>query len=522
MILPAIPLNLGTFIILSGLFSLTGFQFGKCYTARYSRLSFSLLFGFIASFATMALITAIGFIPDDWSANRLTWPGGLFYGYKLYSGETGPSNGYFYPPLGAWFYLPAAGMGILLRSPAAALLIGWMMSMMCMISPILLLLYRLGRNDEKLVPTRLLTLLIATCIILSSPQLRYVATMIHVDAPTLLFLGLAVVLLLPINFNRNSASRIRFFAAGCCVALSAFSKQSVWPLLPGIIVTAVILNNRKAGLCMLFSALITGAACFLVMICLENGSEAFRMIWLLPLHQLIVTKALFALKLLLRVNLPIFALIGLTLFGMKIYPHAVEPPLKKCFSALLLMSLWMVPFAILTRMRLGADWNHLAIPSYLALLGCVTLLPTLLSRLFNVFPIYSSLSIISGITALIALPITPYLARSCGWYLWIHNSHQQAFSYEAKWPQKAYFPWQVFSMLIAEGKLYHLDDCLRYEVGAGWYRSEDSIEKYLPQAPFRIAIRPFGAESYLVQKKRYELTDPDPFLENWKVYQKKH
>jgi hypothetical protein len=75
-------------------------------------------------------------------------------------------------------------------------------------------------------------------------------------------------------------------------------------------------------------------------------------------------------------------------------------------------------------------------------------------------------------------------------------------------------------MLIAEGKLYHLDDCLRYESAAGWKRSESSLKKYLPEEPFQIALRPLGAPSFIAQEFHYTKTPPSPLLKNWEFFQK--
>jgi len=49
-----------------------------------------LLLSALSVFAMLGLLTGIGFIPDDWSATRLTWSAGLLRGYSLYPRENGP------------------------------------------------------------------------------------------------------------------------------------------------------------------------------------------------------------------------------------------------------------------------------------------------------------------------------------------------------------------------------------------------------------------------------------------------
>jgi len=509
-------MNLATFSALAGVFGLMGYRTRILQRPDFRRLASAVYFALTAAFASMAIITAIGYIPDDWSANRLTWSGGLFYGYPLYPGENGPSNGFFYPPAGAWFYLPASGLGILLRSPIAGLAMGWCMSLACLLTPIILLLHLLNRHHRNRHSEGLLALATAVCIIFSCPPLRYVATMVHVDAPALLFLGISLVLVLTVS---PSGMR-RFQFSGACLVLSAFSKQSVWPLLPLIIAVVIMFHGRPA----IFHLLISAMLCFLflmvVTLASENGLEAFRMIWKLPSHQITITSVSSALRQFFICGLPVCGLIGILLLTKYLCSSRIDYEIRQSSLLFFILALLMIPFAIFTRLRIGADSNHLAIPFYLALLGCMTILPSRLTNLLQAPSLIPSSIFSSGIALLLAASLTPYLSQCCGWYLWSHNPHKEALKYEFSQRKRTYFPWQIYSMLIAEGKLYHMDDCLRYEVSAGWKRSEASLRKYFPEEPFQIAIRPFGAPSYTVQEENYKRMASEPSLKNWEIYRK--
>jgi hypothetical protein len=511
--------NVKIFFALAAVCSVIGYRFGKCYQIDFQRVLFSLLFGVTTTCAVMAIITAIGYIPDDWSANRLTWSGGLFYGYPLYPGEKGPSNGFFYPPLGAWFYLPSAGLGILLRSPTVGLVIGWCMSLGCVFTPIAFLAYLIRKYHNVSLMATFLSLTIAISIVFASQPLRYVATMIHVDAPSLLFLGLSIILALPLGSIAGKFALRRFQWAGCCISLAAFSKQSVWPLLPLIIVSIAILHGHHNAINAIKYAIISSLVLLTLMLLFENGSEAFRMICQLPSHQLIATSALAAIKQFSLSSIPFFTLM-MILFAGAICKCPLDPMLKKSAAVFFLFAFWMIPFAIMTRMRIGADSNHLAIPLFLALLGVMTLLPPMLSDLFHSQVTFVAALISLGISVLLVVSLTPYLEQYCGWFLWSHNSQEQALYYELSHNKRAYFPWQIYSMLLAEGKLYHLDDCLRYEASAGWKRSDDSYRRFLPDEPFLIAIRPFGARSYVAQEEGYHEVAPSPSLQGWNIYQR--
>ncbi len=394
------------------------------------------------------------------------------------------------------------------------------MSMACIFTPIVLLIHRLNQKATLRHAEVFLTLSLAAGLIFSCPPLRYVATMIHVDSPALLFLGLSIVMILPINSDKKPLVFEKLQWAGCFLSLAMFSKQSVWPIMPLIIASVMQQQGLKAGIRFLASALLTLLLALGIMFSLENGSESFRMIWQLPTHQSVVTPAIFAARQLLLAALPLLILLGILVVFLFFRPEPLDVSVKKSAYLLLLMALWMAPFAIVTRMRMGADVNHLALPCYLTLLGALTLVPSMMSCLFNSESITSPFLFSLLGTALLATALSPYLSQSCGWYLWSHNSHQQALCYEENHLPRTYFPWQIYSMLIAEGKLYHLDDCLRYESAAGWKRSTDSLRKYFPEEPFQIALRPFGAPSFIAQEFHYRKISSSPFLKNWELFQK--
>lgn len=183
-----------------------------------------------------------------------------------------------------------------------------------------------------------------------------------------------------------------------------------------------------------------------------------------------------------------------------------------------LITLWMIPFAILTRTKLGADSNHLALPLFCILMTMAPLLSkiadgAIFTSKLSMLGIFYSLSLL----LLTGLSLQSYLATNCGWYLWTHNSQQQAMERLHHPHEGLYLPWQILPMLISDGRLYHLDDCLRYENGMGWRRSSTSLSRFLPNPLTEIAIRPFGAPSYLADDASSNKTDLDPMLPGWTI-----
>lgn len=465
----------------------------------------------LLSIAILALMTALGFLPDDWSANRLTWPAGLLRGYPLYAGENGPSNGFFYPPLGAWFYLPAAFASLQCQAPWLGQLLGWCISMACVLLPLFLAVHSSRASSTT---ARLLSGLLLFCLVLASPPLRYVATMIHVDAPALLFIGFSYYF-----FSDNTPLNVaRATIMGALLALACWTKQSAWPLVPLLLAGILLIFGWRMASRALLGA---GVTVLLVLGCavlVESPAEMIRMSWSLPLQQASVTPVSTVLLMFLRQSWPVLLLsllLGVYVFRNRNLFFKATP---RCLIAKLIIAAGMIPFSILTRTKLGADSNHLALPLFCILMTAAPFLPKvadreLVRRKVSLVGIFSSLALL--LTPAVALQ--PYLATNCGWYLWTHNSQQQAMERLRQPHEGLYLPWQILPMLIADGKLYHMDDCLRYEQGMSWKRSVESLIRFLPQSCSDIAIRPFGAPSFLAKPGRGEPSH-DTLLPDWTIF----
>jgi hypothetical protein len=321
-------------------------------------------------------------------------------------------------------------------------------------------------------------------------------------------------------FDDSLPSRsVHAFALGTLLALAAWTKQSSWPLIPALLAGVYFLSDWRTTSNALIGASLTSLFILLLSVVLENPYEMMRMALILPLHQVSATSIFSVILLFLKESWPV--LILMTAHVVEIYHYRDFPPKsgRKYFFAKFLIALWMIPFAILTRTKLGADSNHLALPLFCILMTIATLLPGLADRI-----IFSQGGASPGILASLALllltglALKPYLSTYCGWYLWNHNSQQQAMERLRHPHNGLYLPWQILPMLIVDGRLYHIDDCLRYENGMGWYRTHDSMARFLPYPLTSIAIRPFGAPSYLANQLLSRVNN-DPLLPGWSIFQ---
>jgi hypothetical protein len=528
---PTIPINFLTFLLLSLFWGGVSLAF-TWKTGDRSREFWVLhvLTGFFGGLASLGLLTAISFIPDDWSACRLSWSGGILCGYNLYSGEAGPANGFFYPPVGAWFYILPAAFGLLFKSAQISLFIGWLMSLLCMLLPIFFLLRRAKNSSPSSMSASvaLPCFFVGLGFILALPQLRYFATMVHVDSPSAFFLGISIVLILPLCNSKNYRSKL-FFASGSLFSLAAMTKQSVWPVVPVLGIGLLLFYGWKNTLKFALAGI---ATLILVAVCLlisgENFYQAYKMIWHWPMRQASITPVWECLRQLWLLNIPLLAASVVLIFILIWRKIRIERKFLKSILFLLALGAWLVPFSILTRTKIGADTNHLALPSFFILMALILLLYQILSfEILNKNAFLSSTLTALPLLIVLVCAFNPYFKTYCGWYLWCNNSHSQALKYEmhnqsTEAHSRFYFPWQIFSTLIATGKLYHIDDCLRYEESAGWKRPKESFYAFLPPQPFQIATRQFGAPSYICEKLGMQKIVPEStysnYFPNWAIF----
>jgi hypothetical protein len=510
---PTIPINFVTFLILSLFWGGVSFVFQRNKQDN-SKQNWALhgLTGILASLASMLLLTAIGFIPDDWSANRIAVPLSLLYGYPLYSNlNLDPSNCNFYLPLGFLGYMPAAYLGYLFKSPTACLLFGWITTLAFYFIPFILLLYRLKINKEYKAILGLI--IIVTTFSISA--LRYVATMIHVDALGVFLLGSAVVILLPLH-EKDFRSNFAFACAGVLLGLSFFIKQTFWPA-SIIIISLALIFYRKTAYYLIFSLIIT----FLLVLILLFLSIDTKLVWLYAFKSSSSVPASMHLTQSLGVFLsscwPLLltsVLLGIILFPLK---HRISS--NADLIILFILSAINIPLSVYTFTKTGADVNHFVIPLYFLIMACICILSKIILNplIKNHLKVFI---LITGFMFNTTLLIN-YLKTNCGWYLWVKNPHETAFQFLMQHPEESiYFPWQPLSSLLANGSMHHLDQGLLFEkITNVGQRSESNLASYLPKKPFKIAVRPFGAVSFVSEssKNKKIVSNDFPSLKEWNI-----
>jgi hypothetical protein len=491
---PTIPINFLTFLLLSLFLGGVSLAFAWK-TGDRSPDSWVVhgLTGILASLSSLLLLTAVGFIPDDWSATRMSVPLSLFYGYPLYSElESHPANANFYLPFGFLGFLPAAYLGYLFHSPSVCLLLGWATTMLFYFFPFYLFIRRFEINNK----IKLNLFLLCVIITLSTPSLRYVATMIHVDACGFLCIATALALTLPIPSTNVIPSKVDFVISGIALGISVFIKQTFWPLTL-VLFLLIILHYRNASKNFIISFFITVFSCICSIVALFD----IRTIWSYAFNAASSApdgcSALQSLVAFLNINWPLLFASSTLFCLLSCYKRSnFQRPFINSIIGTIFIFLCAFPLSIYTFTKLGSDSNHFIFPSALLLFLSLYFL----SQIVKNNP--KNNIIFLAVISLFLFPSYTYIKTYCGWYLWVNNPHEVAYRVCKKYPDHSlYFPWQPMASLLAYGKMYHIDQAVFYEEVNGMHsRSMANIDMFLPKRPFIIALRPFGAPSFLSDK----------------------
>ncbi len=199
----------------------------------------------LAGVTLAALSVALGLVATSclsapyspWDAVRVAAPMAAVRGFPLYSGQdSGAVLSTMYGPIGMLAFAPAA----LLRDPATAAIVGRFLAALFTFSPLGAACLMAGKSASRW--WRLAVFVTAAFALLSLPSLRYSALYLHADAPALGLMGIACIL---VGSTRPGWNLI---AAIACV-LAVATKQTLFLLPLALVgVMAATHGRRKAAI----------------------------------------------------------------------------------------------------------------------------------------------------------------------------------------------------------------------------------------------------------------------------------
>lgn len=480
---------------------------------NYLRFIYSGLISLLATLCIALFSTALGKIPEDWSALRIAVPLYLINGHHLYADTINdPTTCFIYLPVGAWIYIPVAFFGMLTKSVSFCLSAGWIETVFLYYLPIIILLLRW----KTPLINKLLIALISVILTFSSGSLKYISTIVHVDVVGISMAATSIALLIP-GVYLKKPSRTAALISGCALALSFFTKQTFVPI-NGLLLFIIIFYFRDQSISFFYkSFLIT----FIILCAAVILTERLDLIWIYCFQSAMglssVKKIQNSFFDFIKINYPVL-ISALCCTHARFTKQAELPKETISMVCIVAVACASIPLGLYSYTKSGADVNHFALSTYLLLFSVIICLIPIVQEL-NKYPNRISILIL---IVIISLPyISSYLKSNCGAYLWVNNPHVVAEKYCLMHGfDKVYFPWQPLAPLLSKKPL-HIEQGFFYEDFTNMpTRSSSNYLKYLPAASFKIAVRPFGDPSYLTSRFNLtELKQGIPELPGWRIYQ---
>lgn len=441
---------------------------------------------FLAFFAINAVLINILECPShEWCHNRLAVSFALSHGYRHINGfESGPVLTWMYGPMAAIAYLPTT----ITNSPMVAITFGTILSTFFFFLPILLFSFSISTALKPIsfrsLVTPLFIFLLSYFIVVTKfeTSLAGSAFGVHADAPSLGLAGTACAVL----YFRNSKNSIVLLLVSAILAiLSIWAKQNLYSLPVALLTYIFLVEGRKAFKQYLFCFLLSGTVISSIFIFVFGGKYLYFTMFEWPKswpwkgseHLIpgiyggltdparisLLTDALFELT---RYSLPFLGIILFYAVYQLKYPRSsgVRDFFKyNSWSMLVIVSAFMFPVSILSRVKLGGGTNSYSVTLYFLLCAVTAIFCFIFSSADNNESFLRRCNAVSFLTLSVVLLLTvrgfkyDYSPTKIPALLshYEKNPVEQAYNYSKENPGNIYFPDIPLVSIMVEGKTYH-------------------------------------------------------------------
>jgi uncharacterized membrane protein len=445
---------------------------------------------------------------DRWDEARFAMTLAISQGIPLYSPpDQGAQLPTIYGPVAPLVYLPAT----LATRPDVAMVIAGVIAQACFFAPIAwLCFWPRVRGDPKAVAERrcfdllLLSASVFVCTRLS--PLHYSGFRIHVDAPALGFAGLAC-LMVSLGTGRRSVPRrppTWMLVAALLATLAVFSKQTLAPLLPALVIHVWVSQGLRAGIRFAgVLAIVLGCLAGFFVWTFGFREMAFHT-FVIPTSHPLTASARRVINAVVQSCVP-FASVPLMWWIAEARftgrPIAIglgrsrwqrEPWILFCLTALCCL-----PTAALAFAKEGGDVNNWSLLQYFLLLACLSAIRPLLHGGGASAGFACAESLLLATTLLMAihaatieLPLAALRNRA-------PNRTGAVYDYCRANPGQIYFAWHPAAVLAAEGELYHFYYALFDRDLAGHPVSPAHLAAHMPPHATMVVIEDLINEEFL-------------------------
>jgi len=457
----------------------------------------------------------------DWDAIRLVPAFALAHGSPIYDNpSSGPMLDFLYGPVTALAYWPATVM----RNPLSAVLFAKGLTFVYFFVPVLLFL-RWDNKRRKRPAVEALFLFIGFCLFTAdSLVLSSSAYYNHSDAPVLGLAALGCWVLL----DRTKGSRLAaFIMSGVLIALAVWTKQ---PAIPMLLVLPLYVGLAEGQDAFCQCALAFGVSMSVIsalFLCVFHPHDLWYNLVVSPSHHPIpwgiiggagraIREFIWECK---------WAVLGI-LFGL-LYTVLLEPKTPRSsprtwlqengWVLLVMIGCAELPLAIPARMILGGWVNSFSFSYYFWVLALLWMIS---QRLYQPMVKLAMVLLAVGSVAVLTPDLAYYYLHLADKIANLPNNPQSiAYRYAQCHPGEVYFPWNILSSYMAEGRFYHFGYGFvdRDENGKPVSRIQlqDGLPEHLRWVAFSAQAQDHYVMKYLPQFSHRETL---PELPGWTVF----
>ncbi len=444
---------------------------------------------------------------DEWNDARLAPTFGLRHGVPLwFPYGQGPVLDAIYGPIGPLTWLPAT----LADTPARAIGIAALLSLVLLLAPVLCLLRMETRRHVALLAS---TLLLALALQLSTPAMPVIG--VHTDVPAL---GYATAALACAWTGRRRRSAGWRWAGAAFLIASAGSKQVMAPMLVAYPAWIAVTSGWRVARRMLVAIGGVGLAALAAVVAAFDEAAMIDATILGPARHPWIDSTPAALWIvvveLIRRSTPFLALLALAALLVRRRHPTWARALRGERLFPLAMAVALIPTSLVGGAKVGGAANALSFTIWFVWLALLAAVASAGRRRPRVRETLTAGAAFVGCA--LALRLAPDLA-SLPQALRETPATSVAFAAARERPETIYFPHRPVVGMMADRRAYYLDPGLQFRGYEGRPIDDRFVRAYLPRALERVAadrqVMPY-ALTYLPRYRRQIL---DPSLPGWIV-----
>ncbi len=444
--------------------------------------------------------------PHNWPRLQRTFI--LASGEKLYYPPDGPVVLAMYGPVSALVYWPVTWFHLLSSVMQAASII----NLSLVFLPASWVILRNYFQNTRAALYGSSAFLIFLFFHFSSSSLRSAAFNIHADAPALGFSALACAALL--NARKDGRWSVVSLGLSAFFSVMAFwSKQVTAPILPALLFYAGFRGGRREFFRYFACLVVAGGIFSAVFIKIFGFDELWFNLVTIPANQ--PWRSGGGLEVIFSASRKLFHESFFVFLFSLIPLTALRKAIKdKPWFLFLWVAVFMLPAAIIGRVKTGASNNVLCYVPYFVLLAGVLALADLNIR--SRFRVLTNLVLGGFLLAHTLLTVYKFVVPPVE-----SNFAQAAYDYAKKHPGETYFPRLTLVHLLTERKIYHESVALIDRDWAGIPVPDAQLRAFIPERAQFIAFHEAsGDDRHWMGLPEYSVRSREPELPGFVVYRK--